>query len=403
MKRKRGRWIAAALALLMLAGCGENAAQSGDAVYVDSVGRLAGINGFAGVQNRFSGMIEPQKTLKINPDQGRTVKTVFVEEGQTVKQGDALFVYDTDDIELSIEQAQLEIEKLNNSIDTYYSEIATLQAEKEKASEDNQLEYTVEIQSRYQSIKQAEYDKKVKQSEIDKLNSQRENTTVYSEIDGVVQSMDETVLDGNTGDVYGQQKTFITLMAMGEYRVKAKINEQNIREISVGDRVLIRSRVDENETWTGTIQEIDTAPEEDNNMSGMYYASQDSSVTSSKYPFYVVLDSYENLILGQHVFVELISASQREDGTQILALPSAYIVQNEGSPYVWAEENGKITKRIVTLGTYYEVEDTYEILDGLNAEDYIAFPQEGMKEGRAATRNKSTDIAQEPGLGDMVQ
>ena len=232
MKRKRGRWIAAALALLMLAGCGENAAQSGDAVYVDSVGRLAGINGFAGVQNRFSGMIEPQKTLKINPEQGRTVKTVFVEEGQTVKQGDALFVYDTDDIELSIEQAQLEIEKLNNSIDTYYSEIATLQAEKERAPEDNQLEYTVEIQSRYQSIKQAEYDKKVKQSEIDKLNSQRENTTVYSEMDGVVQSMDETVLDGNTGDVYGQQKNFITLMAMGEYRVKAKINEQNIREIS---------------------------------------------------------------------------------------------------------------------------------------------------------------------------
>ena len=64
--------------------------------------------------------------MKVNPEQGRTVKTTLVEEGQSVQEGDPLFVYDTEDIQLTLEQAQLEIERLDNSINTYYSEIAAL-------------------------------------------------------------------------------------------------------------------------------------------------------------------------------------------------------------------------------------------------------------------------------------
>ena len=118
--KKWDRIIALCLVLgLILAGCGENTGTGTDAVYVDSVGKLAGINGFAGVQNRFAGMVEPQATMKVNPEQGRTVKTTLVEEGQSVQEGDPLFVYDTEDIQLTLEQAQLEIERLDNSINTY--------------------------------------------------------------------------------------------------------------------------------------------------------------------------------------------------------------------------------------------------------------------------------------------
>ena len=54
--KKWDRIIALCLVLgLILAGCGENTGTGTDAVYVDSVGKLAGINGFAGVQNRFGG------------------------------------------------------------------------------------------------------------------------------------------------------------------------------------------------------------------------------------------------------------------------------------------------------------------------------------------------------------
>ena len=384
--RKWDRIIALCLALgLLLTGCGDRVGDESEDVYVDSVGELAGMNGFAGVQNRFAGMVEPQATLKVNPEQGRTVKTTLVEEGQSVQEGDPLFVYDTEEIQFTLEQAQLEIEQLDNSISTYYSEIAALEEEKKSASEDKQLQYTIEIQNRLASIKQAEYDKKVKQTEMDKQKNQMENDTVYSTMTGVVQSIDETVLDGDTTDMYGQEKTYITLMASGEYRIKAKINEQNVHQITPGSAVLVRSRVFEDQTWTGVISEIDTSQTEDN-VNGMYYgmSNTDASQTSSSYAFYIVLDSYDGLILGQHVYVELLSESAGED---LLAIPSAYLMQEGDQWYVWADRDGKLEKRAVTLGTYYEVEDTYEILSGLTPEDYIASPREGLSEGQTTTRN----------------
>ena len=185
--------------------------------------------------------------------------------------------------------------------------------------------------------------------------------------------------------MYGQEKTYITLMASGEYRIKAKINEQNVHQITPGSAVLVRSRVFEDQTWTGVISEIDTSQTEDN-VNGMYYgmSNTDASQTSSSYAFYIVLDSYDGLILGQHVYVELLSESAGED---LLAIPSAYLMQEGDQWYVWADRDGKLEKRAVTLGTYYEVEDTYEILSGLTPEDYIASPREGLSEGQTTTRN----------------
>ena len=59
-------------------------------------------------------------------------------------------------------------------------------------------------------------------------------------------------------------------------------------------------------------------------------------------------------------------------------------------------------KRQVTVGEYYEAEDTYEILEGLAAEDYIAFPQEDLKEGMKTTRNNYANNPQSQ-EGNMEQ
>ena len=50
-------------------------------------------------------------------------------------------------------------------------------------------------------------------------------------------------------------------------------------------------------------------------------------------------------------------------------------------PVIWAAENGKLKKRSVTLGERDEELFKVQVLEGLTAEDYIAFPDETMKEG----------------------
>ena len=80
-------------------------------------------------------------------------------------------------------------------------------------------------------------------------------------------------------------------------------------------------------------------------------------------------------------------------------MPSCYIVDADGNPYLWAQgKNEKLEKRSVTLGVYDEMMDTYEVLSGLTAEDYIAFPDDTLKPGMSCVAyDEGTFIPEDSG------
>ena len=85
--------------------------------------------------------------------------------------------------------------------------------------------------------------------------------------------------------------------------------------------------------------------------------------------------------MGQHVYIEPYTGEEEKPAGPML--PGYYIVQDDGEPYVWADNGkGKLEKRTVTLGQYDEMTDAYEIASGLTLTDYIAFPEEGLTEGQ---------------------
>ena len=101
--------------------------------------------------------------------------------------------------------------------------------------------------------------------------------------------------------------------------------------------------------------------------------------SSSKYPFYITLTDYDGLFMGQHVYIEL-DVGQTEAAA--LTLPEYYLLPEENGAFVYAASaRGRIEKRAVTLGAYDALLGTYEIVDGLTAEDRIAFPDETVKPG----------------------
>ena len=351
---------------------------SSDKVYVESVSTImgAGISG----NNRYSGVIEPQNSWDVNRDENRTVSEVFVEVGDEVAEGAQLFSYDVAELELQLEQQKLELEGIDNEITGFKAQIADLQTEKASAPADQQLDYTTQIQTIQTSIKQSEYNRKSKEAEIEKTKKGMENSVVTSKIAGVVKSINENGMDES-----GNSAAYMTILATGDYQVKGTVNEQNRGMITEGQPVIVRSRVDEELTWTGTITKIDTENTITNN-NDYYSDSGDETTTSSKYPFYVALDSMEGLILGQHVYIELDMGQQpTKEGVWLY---SYYLVMDDGDPYVWAA-NGKdkLEKRVVELGEYDENMDQYEIKSGLTEDDLIAFPMPGLYEGVAAVTN----------------
>ncbi len=352
----------------------------GDAAYVESVQSLMnGVNG--GGQNRYMGIVESQDTWDINLNSDQTVKQIFVSVGDEVQEGTPLFEYKTDDLRLQIAQAKLELESIANQITDYNNQIKTLTAEKNAASKDEQFNYTVQIQSLQTSIKQSEYEQQSKKLEIQKMEDTMSQSTVTSKINGIVKSINES---GDT-DQYGNQQPFMSILTTGDYRVKGTVNETNVYSLSEGQSVILRSRVDETKTWTGTIEKIDTENKESDNNNG-YYDSSSSDNQSTKYPFYIKLDSADGLMLGQHLYVELDEGqTETKDG---IWLYGGYIVQDEDTPYVWADNGkGKLEKRTVKLGEYDEGMDLYEIKSGLELTDYIAWPVSGFHAGLKTTTN----------------
>ena len=62
---------------------------SGDAVYVTKISDLT--DQTSGVSNRYAGVVEPQETVSVELESGRTVKEVKVKTGDQVKKWTASF------------------------------------------------------------------------------------------------------------------------------------------------------------------------------------------------------------------------------------------------------------------------------------------------------------------------
>ena len=378
---KMRKWMALAMALCMalsLTACAGNAG----AVYVQSVADLAALGGIA-PGDRFSGLVVSENVSEIQKDGDKTIKELLVREGDDVTEGQELFSYDTEELQLTLDKQRLELEQLNASIENYKEQIKDLEKDRDRVGAASKLQYTIEIQSLSVDLKEAELNVKAKETEVKRSEELLENATVVSPVNGRVQSISE-----NGTDNYGNPLPYITIQQAGSYRVKGILGELQRGGIMEGSRLTITSRTDESQVWHGTVALVDYENPSQGSDYDMYYGNYSDEMTaSSKYPFYVELDSTEGLILGQHVYLQLEVEEGEPAGP---AISSAFFCYNEdGTMYVWAESKGKLEKRAVTVGEYDPMTDTYEILEGLTEEDFIAFPDpEICVEGAPTTHEK---------------
>lgn len=392
------RALAALLAALMMAGlcsCTGRSGADGETVTVQSVAQITGV-GSLGVIERYAGKVVSGQTEKVARDTNKKVGEVKVEEGDEVKAGDVLFTYDTQALQFSLEKLELELEGYNNTISAGNAQISELESERSSAGSSQQLAYTLQIQSTEADIREAEYNKGLKEREIANMQSSLENTEVCAKISGRVMSVgsaDDSEQSGGTGDGTSAD-SFITISDMNTFRVEGQINELNAGTLSEGMSVLIRSRMDDSQTWSGTIEKIDweNPVKSDNSNSGyviMGDSGNDEMTSTSKYPFYVSLAGKDGLILGQHVYIEPdYGQSNVKTG---LWLPEYYLGATDSDAFVWAAgKKDTLEKRSVTLGAYDAELGEYEILSGLSTQDYIAFPQDGLQAGMAVTKQEES-------------
>ena len=355
-------------------------ASNEELVYATKISDLNG--GYDLTESRYMGTVESQEVKGVNRDSDKKVKELYVKEEDEVKAGDVLFEYDTESMELQLRQLELELTSINNNIATLNQQIASLTTEKAAAPAEEQLSYSAQIQNLQAQVNQANYDASAKQLEIDRQKLSMENTKVVAPMDGIIKTINENNStsssdnnsnydnnnNNNNNSSDSTSNAYITIMAKGDYRIKATASELTVRSMSEGQSIVTKIDLEH----------------PDNGSSNDYYGN--SGTTATKYPFYISLDSTDGLMLGQHVYVE--ADYGQGDVKEGLWLDEYYIMQEDDGAYVWAENaKGYIEKRKVELGEYDENMMRYQILSGLTEDDYIAYPEERVKEGMKVTHN----------------
>lgn len=392
MKKKRKVWLWIVVIVLILALGGGAAyyfffrtGTDAGTAYVQSVTSILGL-GNVGQNALYSGIVESKEVIKIDPQSDMRIAECFVESGSKVREGDPLFRYDVDDLKLSHAQLLIDITGLENELRTDREELESLNARLERAKENQQYELKLRIQTIDLEIRKSEYDLKDKQTKAEELQALIDASVVTSPVEGTVRSVRDNTSENPFGYSDGSDSAYITIVAGTDYCVKGTVNEQTVHTLYEGMPVLIRSRVDDS-VFPGTIYRINTDAA-NNDQRGMYYDGGFGEQTS-RYAFYVELESIEGLLIGQHVLIDLNTA---ETDANAMLLPAAFLMQDGGRFYVWAANaDNRIEKREVQVGTYAEELESYEIVGGLKPKDRIAFPDDTIHAGMIASETVYTD------------
>ena len=100
----------------------------------------------------------------------------------------------------------------------------------------------------------------------------------------------------------------MTILMNGSYRVKCRVDEMNVRSLSEGMKAVVYSRVIKDKTWNGTISKVDSSNPAGNSNNMMNAGNADNAATN--YYFYVTLESSDELLLGEHVYVEPVTEDE---------------------------------------------------------------------------------------------
>lgn len=284
-------------AMLPLAAC----SQDGPASEMDSTDASA-VPFDVPSYSAFAGVVSTAGDVEVDKKSDVAVGEVLVKAGDAVHAGDVLFTYDVESASLDLEKANLELAQMQGNLAMTKANKEALEKEKAKAEESQQLSYSLEIQEKETAILEEEYRIQAKEREIEQLKALVEDADVFSPTDGTVRvvndgsaSSGDYGYDGGYGSG-GGSGAFIVIAKTSDIRIMGSVDEANLGELYEGMAVTVRARTGSDE-WSGTVTSVETEkPLQQNNY---YY----DPAQSTKYPFYVSLDSTEGLVVGQHVYI----------------------------------------------------------------------------------------------------
>jgi HlyD family secretion protein len=273
------------------------------------------------------------------PSNMNDVEKIFVRRGQEVQMGAPLFSLKSDQLDEQIEELTNELAYWQQQQNEVEQSIKSLEmdAQAQKDQENSQALLMQQLQSEKREIESKIYHMTNQKIYLQK---KKEKRIVQSPATGIVANVE-----------LNKPHPFISVVSP-PYFIKGTLSEMDLPKIKEGQRVNIIPLGQRENTYSGTIAEIDKVP-----------AWQKKE---SFYPFYVRLENNQASIpYGSHVSLSIIL----QESKNVPSIPKTSVVQKRKKHIVYKLSKGKADARIVHLGLTDGLEQ--EAVSGIRPGDWI--------------------------------
>lgn len=275
-----------------------------------------------------SGNVEPLRVVGVNSQLAGALRTVNVEEGTVVREGDTLATLDDREI-----RAQLASAEASHQV----AEAAFQRAER--------------LRER-QVITEAEYERDraalaSAQAQLDQLRTRAGYATIRSPIAGVV-----TEKNVEAGDIVGIQTPLFTIADVSTMVVRVRVSELDVVSLRAGDRVDVALDAFPDQVLNGRIRRVFPAADPTSRLVPVEVALTGADAAMARPGFLARI----NFSLGTKDHVRLVPAS-------------AVVTDASGSRALYVVNDGRASRRLIRTGIVSE--GRVEIVDGVDVGEMI--------------------------------
>ena len=207
-----------------------------------------------------TGTIEAVTSVDVGTQVSGIIDKIYVDYNSTVKKGQVIAELDKTNLTSELRSANSQLESAKSDLAYQKSNFARM-----KTLYDKGLISANDYESARLSLQQAESSVAQSQEAVSKATTNLGYATITSPIDGVVLS--KSVEEGQTvASSFSTPTLFTIVKDMTDMRVVASVDEADIGEVKVGQRVTYTVDAYPDETFEGTVTQVRNEATTDNNV-----------------------------------------------------------------------------------------------------------------------------------------
>lgn len=359
-----------------------------------------------------TGTIEPIQQVEVGTQVSGEVKKVYVDYNSQVKAGQLIAELDKTNLKVSVSEAQISYEKaLNelNYIKKNYERQKSLYADKLISEADFD-----EISYKYNNAKSSLTQSK---ASLDKAKTNLGYADIYSPVDGVVLS--KSIEEGQTVAASFNTPTLFTIAQdLTKMQVEADIDEADIGQIKVGQRVTFTVDAFQNDVFNGKVVQVRLDPKVTSNVVTYTVIIEADNPDLKLMPGLTATVSIYTLeisnvltipesALNYKIDFELLEKYYAQNGVKMERpeMPkdsASFKKRSKGEKpdkrgnFVWVISNKKLERKPVTIGESDEI--NYQVVSGLSENDSVVTSLKSVTKKDLA-QAKSPFMQQRPNRG----